>query len=134
MASIRRASRKKRRASIVALNSEQLLHAISNPKNESQLAELLIEQRRRENLLNRPLNPEVSGLLIATDWFPAPKTRKLLKKLVSDQAAHIQNLTSANRLNAARWIWASTWVLLIWYGAKDIVLGIAKAVRGSSAR
>lgn len=77
--------------------------------------------------------PSINSLIAAVDLFPAPRTRKLLKKLVADQGEHIGELTSTGRFKAARWIWLVTWALLLWYGARSLVSSVAKAVQGRAA-
>lgn len=74
--------------------------------------------------------PSIGLLVRATDFFPTPKTRKLLKKMVADQGDHIQILAKCGRFKTARWIWLSSWFLLIWYGFHGLVTSIAKAIRG----
>lgn len=77
--------------------------------------------------------PSIGPLVRATDLFPTPKTRKLLKKLIADQGDHIQTLTDAGRFKTARWIWLSSWFLLVWYGFHGLVTSVAKAIRGRAA-
>lgn len=84
----------------------------------------------REKIVARP--PRIDLLVNVVDLVTSPNTRKLLGKLVADQADHIQNLVNADRMNAARWIFWSTWPLLLWYFAKDLVLSVTKAWRGKS--
>lgn len=77
--------------------------------------------------------PSIGPLVKATDFFPAPKTRKLLKKMVADQGDHIETLTVEGRVKTARWIWISSWFLLVWYGCHGLITSVAKAIRGRAA-
>jgi len=74
-----------------------------------------------------------TALRSATDWFPSPKTRKLLKKLVSDQLEHVDHLVATRRVGTARWQWCWTWLLLFWYGGLHAASGVARAMRGMAA-
>lgn len=77
--------------------------------------------------------PPSAGLRSATDWFPSPKTRKLLTKFVADQLVHIEDLAAKGRWRTARWQWCWTWMLLFWYGGLHAVSGLSRAIRGKAA-
>jgi hypothetical protein len=84
-------------------------------------------------LFNKQRAPSMGPLVKATDFFPSPKTRKLLKKMVADQGTHIESLSDEGRFKTARWIWFSTWFLLVWYGCHSLITTVAKAIRGRAA-
>lgn len=84
-------------------------------------------------LLSTKQAPSMKALVTATDLFPSPKTRKLLKKMVVEQGVHIETLAAAGRFKTARWIWFSSWLLLIWYGCCGLIMSVAKAIRGRAA-
>lgn len=67
----------------------------------------------------------------AIDWFPSPRTRKVLGKLVADQDALIADLDREGRTSAATWQRGITWVLLLYTGALHLISSLANAVRGS---
>lgn len=77
--------------------------------------------------------PSMDKLVEAVDWFPVPKTRKLLRKMVSEQGVHIDELAKKGRINAAKAQWYMSWGLLGWYGLRGLVTSIAKAVRGMAS-
>ena len=85
-------------------------------------------------LLLTPKNaPNMAPLVRATDLFPSPKVRKLLKKMVVEQGVHIAALSGEGRFRTARWIWITSWFLLLWYGLHGLVTSVAKAIRGRAA-
>ena len=77
--------------------------------------------------------PSMGPLIKATDFFPSPKVRKLLKKMVAEQGIHIATLAGDGRFKTARWIWFSSWLLLIWYGCRGLIMTVAKAIQGRAA-
>lgn len=87
----------------------------------------------RSRLSTKQKAPSLSPLVKATDFFPSPKTRKLLKKMVADQGTHIESLSDEGRFKTARWIWFSTWFLLVWCGCHSLITTVAKAIRGRAA-
>ena len=64
-----------------------------------------------------------------SDLLPSPSLRKTLRKLMGDQAAHIEELRRQGRLPAARWIAFSTWGLWLWYVLKSPVTSLVSAVK-----
>lgn len=84
-------------------------------------------------LLTTKKMPSMGPLVRATDLFPSPKVRKLLKKMVVEQGVHIETLAGDGRFKAARWIWFSSWFLLLWYGCRGLVMTVAKAIQGRAA-
>lgn len=64
---------------------------------------------------------------------PSPKTRKVLSKLVTDQADHIAELETLGCWKSARWNWWCTWALILWYAGMHTATNVMKAVRGRSA-
>ncbi len=77
--------------------------------------------------------PTVNSLVAAADLFPSPKTRKLLKKMLADQAEHIQSLSAKGRNWSAWWIWTTSWIMLIWYAAHGLLTSVMKAIKGRAA-
>lgn len=74
-----------------------------------------------------------AGFIAAVNFVPSPKTRKLLKKLVADQTAHIAEMEASGQFKAARWNWWCTWWMIIYNTLIHTVTHAAKAVRGKSA-
>jgi hypothetical protein len=79
------------------------------------------------------LKPRMERLYEVTDWLPNPKGRKLAKKLVADQDAHINELVDKGQLKAAKWTKVWTWVLLGWYCTMHLVSGVSQAIKGRIA-
>ena len=103
----------------------QVIEQVRNGKWEHVRTSQGVRARRR--------TPAGAALHSATDWFPSPKTRKLLKKLVVDQQSHIEQLAAEGRIVAARWQWYWTWALLLWYGGMHAISGLSRAFRGKVA-
>lgn len=66
----------------------------------------------------------------AVDWFPSPRTRKVLVKMVADQEALIAQLMIDGRVNTARWQIGVTWLLLAYTGTLHFISSLASAIRG----
>lgn len=86
-------------------------------------------------LLLRPSSRTLSCacFVSAVNCVPSPKARKLLLKLVADQAEHIAELDRLGARKTARWNWWCTWGLIAWYACMHTVTNVMKAVRGRSA-
>lgn len=66
----------------------------------------------------------------AVDWFPSPRTRKVLVKMVADQEALIAKLMTDGRFKTARWQIGVTWVLIAYTGMLHLVASLMSAIRG----
>lgn len=77
--------------------------------------------------------PSTQTIDAVADLVPSPKTRKLLKKMIAEQQAHISDLSAAHRPKAAYWAWSCTWGLLVWYTLLHGVSGVSRAIRGKIA-
>ena len=73
------------------------------------------------------------GFVTLVNLVPSPKTRKLLMKLVADQADHIRQLQEFSSHRSARWNWWLTWAMILYVGLTHFVMNIARAFRGRSA-
>jgi hypothetical protein len=78
-------------------------------------------------------SPALGKLQRASDWIPIPRTRKLVKKMVADQAEHMTKLAAEGRRLTLWWTIAWTWVLLGWYGITHPIMQLLKAIRGRTA-
>lgn len=81
----------------------------------------------------RRQGPDINPLVRLSNWFPVPSTRKKLKKFITEQAVDIAGLTKKGQHQAAKWLFYWTYVLLFYYAFQDLILGIAKTVRGKSS-
>jgi hypothetical protein len=78
--------------------------------------------------------PGLRSLSRVSDLIPTPKLRKRIKKLIADQADHLQKLKNAKRLGSARWIVFCTWLLVAWYVFSAPVSAVINAIAGYSKR
>ena len=91
---------------------------------------LSIRYVRNADLKDGPPPPLSTDRIEAfIDWLPVPKTRKLVKKLVADQVAHIRALEAAGKTRAARWQLCATWWLVMRAATRHTFSGVASAVR-----
>jgi hypothetical protein len=114
------------------LTSEERLKAMKELLQTKYSEDVMWSWRQRVRHAQRP-PPSTAKIEAVTDWFPSPKTRKLLRKLVADQAEHMTELAAKGRHRSARWTWLCTWALLLWYGPIHLIRSVMSAVRGRRA-
>lgn len=76
-----------------------------------------------------PSKPALSKLNAVNDLLPSPTLRKRLKKMMADQAAHIEELRAQGKWKSAKWIAASTWMLWAWYVFKSPLTSLLNAAK-----
>jgi hypothetical protein len=77
----------------------------------------------------KPTPPNLASLRRVNDLLPSPKLRTQLRKMMADQAYHIEGLCDAGRYKAAKWIAITTWVMWVWYVTKSPVSSILSAAK-----
>lgn len=91
-----------------------------------------LQKALKEPAVPQQLRPPTARHLDFVDWVPGT-SRKVLKKMIADQDAHIVDLHERGCLRAARFQIAATWGLIGWYLFKHLISGVARAIKGKFA-